>query len=106
MSSSQIYAGGYFKIEFDVRKVKKYPFEPPKARMLTKIWHPNIDLDGNICHNYLKVDKAFGEGAGYSPALGMSGIVQGILTLFYARISSRMLSSYCCSFIVSSLTRS
>jgi len=51
--------------------------------MLTQIWLPNIDPKGPICHNYLKVDPAFGEGAGYSPILGISGVVLGVLTLFY-----------------------
>ncbi len=27
----------------------RYPFEPPTARVLGKIWHPNVFLNGNIC---------------------------------------------------------
>lgn len=27
----------------------RYPFEPPSARVLNKIWHPNVFLNGNIC---------------------------------------------------------
>eukprot|EP00007_Cunea_sp_BSH-02190019_P008991 CAMPEP_0174241588 /NCGR_PEP_ID=MMETSP0417-20130205/23894_1 /TAXON_ID=242541 /ORGANISM="Mayorella sp, Strain BSH-02190019" /LENGTH=192 /DNA_ID=CAMNT_0015320845 /DNA_START=49 /DNA_END=624 /DNA_ORIENTATION=+ len=75
-----IYANGVFRIEFDVRDVKEYPFQPPKAKMLTKIWHVNVDDEGNICHNYLKTD-AIVDG-GYSPVLGMSGLVFGIITMF------------------------
>eukprot|EP01105_Mastigella_eilhardi_P006115 TRINITY_DN17728_c0_g1_i1.p2 TRINITY_DN17728_c0_g1~~TRINITY_DN17728_c0_g1_i1.p2 ORF type:complete len:199 (-),score=66.05 TRINITY_DN17728_c0_g1_i1:102-698(-) len=78
-----LYSGGEFTIEFDVRKCPEYPNRPPHARMLTKIWHPNIDLQGAICHNYLKCDdKAFGEGAGWSPVIKMQGLVNGILTMF------------------------
>jgi len=76
-----LYEGGVFRIEIEA--TPEYPFKPPKAKMLTKLWHPNVDLQGAICHNYLKVDPAFGEGAGYSPALGMSGVVTGLLNLFY-----------------------
>lgn len=76
-----VYVGGTFKIEFSVKTVLDYPFQPPSAHMLTPIWHPNIDLQGHICHNYLKADAAAGEGAGYSPVLGMSGVVLGVSTL-------------------------
>jgi len=78
-----LYSGGTFQIQFNVNDVPEYPYKPPHAKMLTKVWHPNIDLNGNICHNYLKVDQIFGDGAGYTPTLGMSGVVMGILTLFY-----------------------
>lgn len=79
--TSGVYAGGTFKIEFSVKSAPEYPFQPPSARMLTPIWHPNVDLQGHICHNYLKADAAAGEGAGYSPVLGMSGVVLGVSTL-------------------------
>jgi len=78
-----LYSGGVFRVEFSVKDVPEYPHMPPKARTLTQIWHPNIDLKGNICHNFLKVDQIFGSGAGYTPALKMSGVVMGVLTLFY-----------------------
>lgn len=33
----------------------RYPFEPPKIRFLTPIYHPNIDSSGRICHDALKL---------------------------------------------------
>lgn len=33
----------------------RYPFEPPKMRFLTPIYHPNIDNSGRICHDALKL---------------------------------------------------
>eukprot|EP01105_Mastigella_eilhardi_P027535 TRINITY_DN852_c0_g2_i2.p1 TRINITY_DN852_c0_g2~~TRINITY_DN852_c0_g2_i2.p1 ORF type:complete len:108 (-),score=40.17 TRINITY_DN852_c0_g2_i2:65-388(-) len=54
--------------------------QPPKAKMLTQIWHPNIDVSGAICHNYLKTDEALN--GGWTPALKMQTLVQAILTMF------------------------
>ena len=42
------YEGGIFEI--DIVLPKQYPFEPPKMRYITKIWHPNISSQtGAIC---------------------------------------------------------
>ena len=38
------YAGGSFKLEILVPD--RYPFEPPKIRFITPIYHPNIDSGG------------------------------------------------------------
>lgn len=43
-----VYEGGVFKV--DILIPQQYPFEPPKMRLVTKIWHPNISSQtGAIC---------------------------------------------------------
>ena len=34
----------------------RYPFEPPRVRFITPIYHPNIDNDGRICLDTLKME--------------------------------------------------
>ncbi|KAJ7731933.1 ubiquitin-conjugating enzyme/RWD-like protein [Mycena maculata] len=48
------YAGGYFKVKFTF--TEEFPAAPPKCRLATKIFHPNVSNAGEICVNTLKKD--------------------------------------------------
>ncbi|KAM6928538.1 ubiquitin-conjugating enzyme E2 T isoform 1-T1 [Lycodopsis pacificus] len=69
------YEGGLFSLEINVPE--RYPFEPPKMRFLTPIYHPNIDNSGRICHDALKLPP---KGA-WKPSLNISTVLSSIQLL-------------------------
>uniref|UniRef100_A0A1A8MPG7 Ubiquitin-conjugating enzyme E2 T n=2 Tax=Nothobranchius TaxID=28779 RepID=A0A1A8MPG7_9TELE len=69
------YEGGVFSLE--VKIPERYPFEPPKMRFLTPIYHPNIDTSGRICHDALKLPP---KGA-WKPSLNISTVLTSIQLL-------------------------
>jgi ubiquitin-conjugating enzyme E2 M len=69
---------GYWKgasFDFTISVPAEYPIKPPKVLCKTKIYHPNIDLEGHVCLNILRDD--------WRPSLTINHIVLGMLTLFY-----------------------
>ncbi|KAG8377735.1 hypothetical protein BUALT_Bualt08G0063900 [Buddleja alternifolia] len=48
------YVGGRFVFSFQISPI--YPHDPPKVKCKTKVYHPNIDLEGNVCLNILRED--------------------------------------------------
>jgi len=64
--------GATFAFSFAVKPL--YPHDAPKVKAVTKVFHPNIDLEGNVCLNILRED--------WKPILSISAIVYGLLHLF------------------------
>ncbi|CAH2221807.1 ubiquitin-conjugating enzyme E2 T [Pelobates cultripes] len=73
--SGSPYEGGIFNLEIVIPE--RYPFEPPKIRFLTPIYHPNIDTAGRICLDILKLPP---KGA-WRPALNISTVLTSIQLL-------------------------
>lgn len=46
-----LYEGGFFKSHMVFPK--EYPNRPPKMKMISDVWHPNIDKNGEICISIL-----------------------------------------------------
>ncbi|XWS37072.1 hypothetical protein CRYUN_Cryun19dG0011500 [Craigia yunnanensis] len=69
------YEGGSFEI--DITLPDGYPFEPPKMKFVTKVWHPNISSQsGAICPDILK-DQ-------WSPALTLKTALLSVQALLSA----------------------
>jgi ubiquitin-conjugating enzyme E2 M len=63
-----MYKGGLFKFTFAINN--NFPHEPPKVKCTQKIYHPNIDLDGNVCLNILRED--------WKPVLNLNAVIVGL----------------------------
>lgn len=63
-----MYKGGVFKFTFAINS--NFPHEPPKVKCTQKIYHPNIDLEGNVCLNILRED--------WKPVLNLNAVMVGL----------------------------
>ncbi|KDQ15728.1 hypothetical protein BOTBODRAFT_31614 [Botryobasidium botryosum FD-172 SS1] len=67
-----MYVGGAFNFSFTIGP--NYPHEPPKVKCTQKIYHPNVDLEGNVCLNILRED--------WKPVLNLNSVMVGLQYLF------------------------
>lgn len=65
------YEGGVFFL--DIHFPSDYPFKPPKISFITRIYHPNINGNGNICLDTIQKQ--------WSPALTVSKVLLTITAL-------------------------
>jgi ubiquitin-conjugating enzyme E2 M len=76
-----LYKGAQFK--FSINLTNAYPYEPPKVHCDTLVYHPNIDLEGHVCLNILRLSLGAGGGdGGWTPALSLNAVNFGLMTLF------------------------
>ena len=69
---SSFWYGGKYLFTFDYPD--DYPDKPPKVLCKTKIYHPNIDYNGNVCLNMLKED--------WTPIFNVNAVIAGVYYLF------------------------
>ncbi|KFY06997.1 hypothetical protein V492_07543 [Pseudogymnoascus sp. VKM F-4246] len=67
-----MYKGGRFHFSFAINQ--NFPHDPPKVKCTQKIYHPNIDLEGNVCLNILRED--------WKPVLNLNAVIVGLQFLF------------------------
>lgn len=65
------YSGGVFRLA--VHLPADYPLSPPQMRFLTRIWHPNISMDGTICLDTLQLQ--------WSPLLTLEKTLLSVVSL-------------------------
>ncbi|EEQ91483.1 hypothetical protein RJZ56_003223 [Blastomyces dermatitidis] len=68
-----VYKGGSFKFDFEIPE-HEYPYAPPRVKCTQKIYHPNIDPQGNVCLNILR--------EGWTAALDVQAVAFGLLHIF------------------------
>lgn len=67
-----MYKGGRFLFNFAINQ--NFPHDPPKVKCTQKIYHPNIDLEGNVCLNILRED--------WKPVLNLNAVIVGLQVIW------------------------
>lgn len=84
-----MYKGGVFHFNFSVNQ--NFPHDPPKVKCTQKIYHPNIDLEGNVCLNILRED--------WKPVLNLNAVIVGMQVRIHSLSSIHIISrpqwAYC-----------
>ena len=57
-------------VHFNFAVNQNFPHDPPKVKCQQKIYHPNIDLEGNVCLNILRED--------WKPVLNLNSVIVGL----------------------------
>ena len=58
-------------------RARRYPFEPPRVRFTTPVYHPNIDSEGRICLDTLNMPP---KGA-WRPSLNVATVLATVALL-------------------------
>ncbi|KAG7203297.1 hypothetical protein KM043_010390 [Ampulex compressa] len=72
------WVGGRFC--FQIYTPEDYNMAPPKVKCLTKLWHPNISEDGDVCLSILRQNSI--DGMGWAPTRKLKDVVWGLNSLF------------------------
>jgi len=69
------YESGTFELKVSIPN--RYPLEPPSVRFVTSVYHPNIDSQGRICLDSLKMPP----GGAWQPSLNVPQVLSQIRLL-------------------------
>lgn len=72
------WSGGWFRFKIEVPE--DYNIVPPVVRCETKIWHPNITEDGEVCLSLLRQNSL--DSMGWAPTRKLKDVVWGLNSLF------------------------
>nr|CAD7195811.1 unnamed protein product [Timema douglasi] len=70
--------GGQFY--FHIYVTEDYNMSPPTVKCQTKLWHPNISEDGEICLSLLRQNSI--DGMGWAPTRRLKDVIWGLNSLF------------------------
>ncbi len=73
-----MWRGGDFYFTFEVPE--NYNHAPPIVHCTTKVWHPNIDNEGNVCLSLLRMSSL--DLTGWAPTRTLWHVVLGLKSLF------------------------
>ncbi|XP_046397128.1 NEDD8-conjugating enzyme UBE2F-like isoform X2 [Ischnura elegans] len=65
---------------FHIYVTEEYNMAPPQVRCMTKLWHPNISEDGDVCLSLLRASSV--DGMGWAPTRTLKDVVWGLNSLF------------------------
>ncbi|XP_018318307.1 NEDD8-conjugating enzyme UBE2F isoform X3 [Mycetomoellerius zeteki] len=84
MPDEGYWIGGHFY--FQIYISEDYNMVPPVVKCLTKLWHPNISEDGDVCLSILRQSSI--DGMGWAPTRKLKDVVWGLNSLFTVRIQA------------------
>ncbi|PAA84425.1 hypothetical protein BOX15_Mlig033065g2, partial [Macrostomum lignano] len=73
-----LWAGGHFK--FIVRVPEAYNLAPPEVTCQTRVWHPNVSEQGEVCLSLLRLNSI--DDFGWYPTRTLKDVVLGLESLF------------------------
>ena len=72
------WSGGKFR--FHIVAGEDYNMSPPTVKCCTRIWHPNINEEGQVCLSILRQSSI--DGMGWAPTRRLKDVIWGLNSLF------------------------
>ena len=69
-----------FHFRFHIYVGDDYNIAPPQVKCLTRLWHPNIGEEGDVCLSILRQSSI--DGMGWAPTRRLKDVIWGLSSLF------------------------